>query len=65
MHEDRKVCGSDINVIKLKSDIQARPSLLTRTLALGTHEPVPEVIGASKTYPFEIPVDYPLVVHID
>ena len=38
MHEDKKVCGSEVMVSRLKSDIQAQPSLLIRMLALRPHE---------------------------
>jgi hypothetical protein len=65
MHEDTKVCGSEVMVSRLKSDIQARPSLLIRMLALRPREFArDQVTGGKSTYPFEIPMYNPLVVHI-
>jgi hypothetical protein len=65
MHEDTKVCGSEVIVSRLKSDMHAWLLLLIRMLALGPCELVWKVTGGQNTYSLEVSMDYLLAVHID
>jgi len=61
-----RVKSSEITLRRPKSATQARPSLFIRILVLGSGKLWCERVTAGlNTHPFEISVDYPLVVHID
>ena len=64
-HEDITVDWSETTVSRLKSAKQARPMWLIRTFVLKPDESCAAVTTGPETYSFEIPVDYPLFMHID
>ena len=50
---------------RLKSEMQAWPYFVIKTLDSGHSESVEEATGRFNTYPLQIPVDYSLFMHVD